>query len=579
MDVTKLPVWRYADGTERGRLQALSCSLDLSVSDLPKATITIRSADEIPGTHDFVEIYTEHGSAGIFRVVSSTYRYGQTCQLQLIGAADTLSDDIWPETAEEATRTVAEWIQLILAKQSTVRWQLGSCALNASVKMKVNYSELWAMLEDVKGARPGYRWSYDFSTWPWTLSLVQMPDVISSEFRVTRNVESAQITVSDQQMCNRLVFTVTDGNSDGTPAITIYDDTASQQKYGIRTRCTDIKTDEIPIGMSAADYARHLLSEHAVPDFAIMINGADLSTLTGTSVDHFELGYLCRAVLPEYGETIEERVVALNYPNVIQEPHSVRVSLSSELPNITGSVASAKRVASAVKAARGGGGGGAKADKDSWAKVLTDVIEATDGTGIKQMWQSGIEMTSHGGLRLFSLYQGVASLDSELKITNEAITSEVSRATEEEGRLSSSITQTAQAITAEVTRASNAESSLSGRIQVQADKVSMVVEETASGNVVKAASIVAAINNAGSSVVISADHINLDGYVTASQLSTQKARIDNILNGTTTATTLKATNTYFGGSGGGDVHIYGQRVRVYSVQDTSGTTRHVFGYS
>ena len=452
MDVTRLPVWRYADGTERGRLQALSCSLDLSVSDLPKATITIRSADEIPGTHDFVEIYTEHGSAGIFRVVSSTYRYGQTCQLQLIGAADTLSDDIWPETAEEATRTVAEWIQLILAKQSTTRWQLGSCALAASVKMKVNYSELWAMLEDVKGARPGYRWSYDFTTWPWTLSLVQMPDVISSEFRVTRNVESAQITVSDQQMCNRLVFTVTDGNSDGTPTITIYDDAASQQKYGIRTRCTDIKTDEIPIGMSAADYARHLLSEHAVPDFAIMINGADLSTLTGTSVDHFELGYLCRAVLPEYGETIEERVVALNYPNVIQEPHSVRVSLSSELPNITGSVASAKRVASAVKAARGGGGGGAKADKDSWAKVLTDVIKATDATGIEQMWQSGIKMTSHGGVRLFSLYQGVASLDSELKITNEAITSEVSRATEKEGLLSSSITQTANQIALKVSK-------------------------------------------------------------------------------------------------------------------------------
>lgn len=578
MDVTRLPVWRYADGTERGRLQALSCSLDLSVSDLPKATITIWSGDEIPGTHDFVEIFTEHGSAGIFRVVSSTYRYGQTCQLQLIGAADTLSDDIWPASEDEATRTVAEWIQLILAKQSTTRWQLGSCVLNASVKMKVNYSELWALLEDVKGARPGYRWSYDFTTWPWTLSLVQMPDVISSEFRVTRNIESAQITVSDQQMCNRLVFTVTDGNSDGTPTITIYDDTTSQQKYGIRTRCTDIKTDEIPIGMSAADYARHLLSEHAVPDFAIMINGADLSTLTGTSVDHFELGYLCRAVLPEYGETIEERVVALSYPNVIQEPHSVRVSLSSELPNITGSVASAKRVASAVKAARGGGGS-AKADKDSWAKVLTDVIKATDGTGIEQMWQSGIKMTSHGGLRLFSLYQGVASLDSELTITNEAITSEVSRATEEEGRLSSSITQTAAAITAEVTRASNAESALSGRIQVQADKVSMVVEETAGGNVVKAASIVAAINNAGSSVVISADHINLDGYVTASQLSTQKARIDNILNGTTTATTLKATNTYFGSSGGGDVHIYGQRVRVYSVEDTSGTTRHVFGYT
>ena len=83
MAVTRLPVWRNADGTERSRLQAVSCSLDLSVTDLPKATITIPSVDEIPSTHDFIEIFTEHGSAGIFRVVSSTYRYGQTCQLQL----------------------------------------------------------------------------------------------------------------------------------------------------------------------------------------------------------------------------------------------------------------------------------------------------------------------------------------------------------------------------------------------------------------------------------------------------------------------------------------------------------------
>ena len=541
MDVTRLPVWLNADGTEHGRLQALSCSLDLSVSDLPKATITIRSADEIPSTHDFVEIFTEHGSAGIFRVVSSTYRYGQTCQLQLIGAADTLSDDIWPETAEEATRTVAEWIQLILAKQTTTRWQAGSCALNASVKMKVNYSELWAMLEDVKGARPGYRWSYDFSTSPWTLSLVQMPDEISSEFRVTRNIESAQITVSDQQMCNRLVFTVTDGSSDGTPVVTVYDDTASQQKYGIRTRCTDIKTDEIPIGMSAADYARHLLSEHAVPDFAIVINGEDLWKLTGTSIDHFELGYLCRAVLPEYGETIEERVVALNYPNVIQEPHSVRVSLSSELPNITGSVASAKRVASAVKAARGGGGGGGKADKDSWAKVLTDVIEATDGTGIKQMWQSGIEMTSHGGLRLFSLYQGVASLDSELNITNEAITSEVSRASEQEGLLYSSITQTAEAITSEVSRATAAEGEMSSRITQTADAITSEVtratsaEGTLSSRITQTAEQIALKVSKGDvstqlavecgNVSITGGNLVVDGYITSSSLETAFANL------------------------------------------------------
>ena len=164
--MTRLPVWRNADGTERGRLQAVSCSLDLSVTDLPKAAIIIPSVDEIPSTHDFIEIFTEHGSAGIFRVVSSTYRYGQTCQLQLIGAADTLSDDIWAASEDETTRTVAQWIQLILSKQNTRRWKFGSCALSASLKMRVNYGELWAMLEECRNVRPGYRWQYDFSTSP-----------------------------------------------------------------------------------------------------------------------------------------------------------------------------------------------------------------------------------------------------------------------------------------------------------------------------------------------------------------------------------------------------------------------------
>ena len=541
--MTRMPVWLKADGTEVGRLQALSCSLDLSVNDKPKATITIPASTTVPNTHDFVEIYTEHGSAGIFRIVSSTFKYGDTCQLQLIGAVDTLSDDVWPATVDEATKAASEWIRQILAKQTTTRWTFGQCALSASVRMKINYGELWTLLEEIRNARPGFRWVYDFTTTPWTLSLLQMPSTVSSEFRVTRNIESAQITVSDQNMCNRLIFTVTDGGNDGTATVNTYNDNASQTKYGIRTRCTDIKTDEIPIGLTASEYARQLLSEHAVPEFSIAITGADLSKLTGTALDHMELGYLCRAVLPEYGETVTERLVALSYPDVLNEPMRVKAQLSTELGSITGNIASAKRIAQAVKASRGGGGG--KADKDSWAKVLTDVIEATDGTGIKEMWQSGIQINSHGGVRLFSLYQGLSSLDSEINITNSAITSEVTRATAEEGRLSSRITQTAEAITLKVSKGD-----VSTQLAVECGNVS-----------------------------ITGGNLTVDGYVTASQLSTTNARITNLLNGTTVADELRATNARLGNSSGGVVYIYGQQVRVYTVEDTSGNTHHVFGYT
>lgn len=548
--MTKLPVWLYPDGTERGRLQATACSVDLSVDALPKASITIPSADEIPNTHDFVEIFTEHGSAGVFRVVSSSYKYGNSCQLQLIGAADTLSDDVWTASEEETTRSASEWMRQVLNHQTTRRWKFGRCELAANWKTSVNYPELWDMLESIRALRVGYRWDFDFSTSPWTLSLVKMPDTVAAEFRISRNVDSAQITVSDQNMANRLIFTVTDGNNDGTPLVRTYNDAASQQKYGIRTRCTDIKTDEIPAGLTAEQYARQLLAEHAVPDYSVQITGADLSKITGMDFDHFQLGYLCNAVLPEYGETVQERIVALSYPNVLAEPHNVRVTLNTQLNSITGSIADARRVASSVKTAARRGGGGSKADTNSWSKVLTDVIEAADGTGLKELWQTGITMDAHGGIKLFSLYQGLSSLDSHIEINNQAITSEVTRATAEEGRLSSSITQNAEQIRLKVSKGD-----VSTQLSVECGNVTISGTPGQGGNLV------------------------VDGYVTASQLSAQKARIDNILSGVTVADHLKAKSASLGTANGGVVNIYGQQVRVYTITDDYGTARHVFGYT
>ena len=61
---------------------------------------------------------------------------------------------------------------------------------------------------------------------------------------------------------------------------------------------------------------------------------------------------------------------------------------------------------------------------------------------------------------------------------------------------------------------------------------------------INAASIVAAINDSGSSVIIEADHIDLRGYVTANDLSAVSAEITNLTTGATTATTLRANAMY-----------------------------------
>ena len=111
-----------------------------------------------------------------------------------------------------------------------------------------------------------------------------------------------------------------------------------------------------------------------------------------------------------------------------------------------------------------------------------------------------------------------------------------------------------------------------------------ITRDGITSEVVDRDNVKSSINQSAEAVSISASKINLDGYVTARELSTQKARIDNLINGTTLATKLVATtgnftNANLGTANGGVVKIMGQQVRVYSFVDTSGNTHHCFGYT
>lgn len=82
-------------------------------------------------------------------------------------------------------------------------------------------------------------------------------------------------------------------------------------------------------------------------------------------------------------------------------------------------------------------------------------------------------------------------------------------------------------------------------ISTLSNQIALVVTETQSGDVINAASIVAAINDSGSSVIIDADKIDLNGYVTVTDLSTAGSTTingANIITGTVTATQIDATD-------------------------------------
>lgn len=95
--------------------------------------------------------------------------------------------------------------------------------------------------------------------------------------------------------------------------------------------------------------------------------------------------------------------------------------------------------------------------------------------------------------------------------------------------LRSSITQTASQIRSEVSDTTN---SLRSSITQNADQISLKVSK---------GDISSTINQTAQSVQISASKINLEGYVTVTELDAEKARFNNLTAGTTVATGLKAT--------------------------------------
>ncbi len=132
----------------------------------------------------------------------------------------------------------------------------------------------------------------------------------------------------------------------------------------------------------------------------------------------------------------------------------------------------------------------------------------------------------------------------------------------------------------QVTTTRNELENAESRIDVQEGKISLVVEEKNGQNVVKAASIVAGINaQTGSYLKLEADKIDLSGYVTATELDATNSTITKLVTGQTTATNIRASQAHLGSSGSSSVYIYGQLVRIYTVTDTNGTNRYVFGYA
>ena len=343
----KLPRLLNADFSERARLHPTLLSVPDPLHEVGAAQMTLTEHDPDLTMHDWAELYTIEGSAGLWRVTSMAWTVRRERVITLRQAIDTLSDNVW-KAQIDYDGTVPDFLEKLLAQQTTVYWQIGTVDDESDYKKSgINYQRLNELMDEMAGDRPGYAFDYDFTTWPWTLNYKALPVGVTAECRLSRNIDSCRITYDDSELCNRLFLTwsVTETTSDGksiSKTIREYNDLASQAIYGIIEKPADVKEADEP---DPDTWAARFLAERKEPRALIEIQGQTLQALTGLAWDRYSRGKQIRAALSDYGVSLTERVANVTHPDALGNPLRVELELSNTLKKFSETIADISKTA------------------------------------------------------------------------------------------------------------------------------------------------------------------------------------------------------------------------------------------
>lgn len=359
----KRPVLLDNQLRERSILYPTKASLTLNMTGPSECSLTLPKDAPRIDMHGWVKIFNQNGFVGIFRRTSSSHNAPLDVTVQLRHGIDILQDSLWQEETE-FTGSTGEFITAILNHQTALvngqkPWVLDSCADTTQIEeKKISYNNLWDLLRSLEDESGDYYFTYDQSTFPWRLSYVKKNSTPMSEFRLSRNLSRIRINENDSELCTRLILNVNEmqtvseefGDREANQSTKqVYDNTAAQAVYGIIAKTTDIDLKDHPEG--AAAFAQRFLNSRAAPVLQIQADGYDLKAVTGFDWDEQHIGRMCRVALPDYDTWFTERVVSVQYPNLLDQPSVISVSLANALPKLSHSASQAARQADSNAAA------------------------------------------------------------------------------------------------------------------------------------------------------------------------------------------------------------------------------------
>ena len=490
-------------------------SVTQNLTPLSTAEMELLVKQYPPEVRQFVEIFDQNGSLGLYRVASVQLE-GKQSRVSLEHSIVTLEDSTAPAEAE-LTGSMRHLLETILSWQVNKRWTLGEVDVPEDQVYSLSASNqitLQALLDAVALAR-GYGLTFDQSSVPWVVSLKALPEDAFCQCRMNRNTSRASITMDEADMCTRVTHPLLpDGHLDSSYA----------EYYGVISRPLDAPEDAT--AETVLSLAQEYLSVYESYRLNLEIDAVDLAKETGEDVDRFELGKFCIIFFDEDRSIgVSERIISIYRPDVINAPEEARLTLASMVRSTQASLAGLR--SSMARSNR------SNAQQLKYIREEIDkiVIEAPSVELVARVTQ--LEETSNDlvleqnelGIRL-----DAAEAEILLKAYQDAVDAQERRISNAEVRLDADealIELKADRTTTDALgkRVSDAEIAIDGANAAIALKASQTTVDDL-GERVSAAEI--AIDGANSLIALKADKIDLQGYVTIADLDAFKADISDL---------------------------------------------------
>lgn len=295
---------------------------------------------------NYVELFDGKRRVELFRIIKSTFtRAGARgfINYKCEHVITTLLDNVLFKFHQIGNIGVftPEVINYILGLQTVRNWRLGRCDFRHQFLYKWESQNLLFALFDVpKPFMDEWHFTYDTTSYPWTLNLIRAETVIGCELRRRKNMQGVTKEEDAKSLVTRLYPL---GYGEGDNQLTIrnvnngveFIDADTISLWGVKESIWADRRFEDAANMMAT--ARKMLERLKMPFVSYTVDSIDLFQRTRQNFDEFKEGKVVRVIDREDGIDLDTRIMEIDKPDVTKA--DISVVIANKDRNVAGSIA------------------------------------------------------------------------------------------------------------------------------------------------------------------------------------------------------------------------------------------------